>query len=64
MIRERGVALTIVTLDLGMQARARLGGFRTHRLGEEWLLPPTLTPTELAASQRRREGDEDPTRDT
>jgi hypothetical protein len=43
-LRELGVPLTIVTLDLGLQARAITSGVAAHLVSERWLLPPEKAP--------------------
>jgi hypothetical protein len=38
-LRERGVAVELISFDLGMLGRAKLLGVPTHRLNDRWALP-------------------------
>jgi hypothetical protein len=46
MLRERGVPITVVSQDYGMQARARYCGLPAHALSDKWLLSVDRPPDE------------------
>jgi hypothetical protein len=50
-LRERGVPVTIVTADTGLEARAKASGVAVHKLAERWQLPPEPTAKDKLLSE-------------